>query len=126
MIVLEAVITCPRCGHAKSETMPTNACQFFYACSAHMAPFHAHPFRHAQTEIATEDRASSRGAEDTRTVMTSFSLTRPKIPLAAALSQMLENIETELAEQKLEAADERRLRQRAKLIRWLLTPSQIT
>jgi len=32
MIVLEAVITCPRCGHAKSETMPTNACQFFYEC----------------------------------------------------------------------------------------------
>jgi len=91
-----------------------------------MVRFRAHPFRHAQTEIATEDRASSRGAEDTRTVMTSFSLTRPKIPLAAALSQMLENIETELAEQKLEAADERRLRQRAKLIRWLLTPSQIT
>ena len=91
-----------------------------------MVRFRAHPFRHAQTEIATEDRASLRGAEDTGTVMTSFSLTRPKIPLAAALSQMLENIETELAEQKLEAADERRLRQRAKLIRWLLTPSQIT
>ena len=91
-----------------------------------MAPFHAHPFRHAQTEIATEDRASSRGAEDTRTVMTSFSLTRPKIPLAAALSQMLENIETELAEQKLEAADERRLRRRAELIRSLLTPRLIT
>ena len=32
MIVLEAVITCPRCGHAKPDTMPTNACQFFYEC----------------------------------------------------------------------------------------------
>jgi hypothetical protein len=30
--------------------------------------------------------------------MTSFYLTRPKIPLAAALSQMLENIELELAQ----------------------------
>jgi hypothetical protein len=40
--------------------------------------------------------------------MTSSYLTRPKISLAAALSQMLENIETELAEGKLEAADERR------------------
>jgi hypothetical protein len=24
---------CPHCGTAKSETMPTNACQFFYSCS---------------------------------------------------------------------------------------------
>ena len=58
--------------------------------------------------------------------MTSSYLTRPKIPLAAALSQMLRRIETELAEEKLEAADERRLRRRAKLIRGLLTPQLIT
>ena len=68
----------------------------------------------------------ARGAEDTGTAMTSFSLTRPKIPLAAELSQMLENIETELAEGTLEAGDERRLRWRAELIRWLLTPRPIT
>ena len=91
-----------------------------------MVRFRAHPFRHAQTEIATEDRASLRGAEDTGTLMTSFSLTRPKIPLAATLSQMLENIELELAEGKLEAGGERRLRRRAELIRWLLTPQPIT
>ena len=30
---LESVITCPECGTAKSETMPTNACQFFYVCT---------------------------------------------------------------------------------------------
>ena len=48
------------------------------------------------------------------------------MPLAAALSQMLKNIETELTEEKLEAADERRLRRRAKLIRGLLTPQLIT
>ena len=29
---LEAVITCPACGHTNAETMPTNACQFFYEC----------------------------------------------------------------------------------------------
>ena len=52
--------------------------------------------------------------------MTSFYLTRPKMPLAAALSHMLRRIETELAEEKLEAADARRLRQRAELIRVLL------
>jgi hypothetical protein len=31
-IVLESVLTCPKCGHSKTETMPTNACQFFYSC----------------------------------------------------------------------------------------------
>ena len=66
------------------------------------------------------------GRKTTGTVMTSFSLTRPKIPLAAALSQMLENIEAELAGEELEVADERRLRRRAELIRWLLTPRPIT
>jgi hypothetical protein len=58
--------------------------------------------------------------------MTSSYLTRPKMPLAAALSQMLRNIETELSEEKLEAADERRLRRRAGLIRGLLAPRLIT
>jgi hypothetical protein len=59
-------------------------------------------------------------------VMTSFALTQPKIPLAAALSRILENIEAELAEEKLEAGEERRLRRRAELIRWLLTPRPVT
>jgi len=58
--------------------------------------------------------------------MTSSYLTRRKTPLAAALSRMLENIETELAEEKLEAADERRLHWRAELIRRLLAPQLIT
>lgn len=30
--VLESTLTCPECGHQKEETMPTNACQFFYEC----------------------------------------------------------------------------------------------
>ena len=30
--VLESVLTCPHCGHAMHETMPTDACQFFYEC----------------------------------------------------------------------------------------------
>jgi transcription elongation factor Elf1 len=29
---LSATITCPRCGHRALETMPTDACQFFYDC----------------------------------------------------------------------------------------------
>lgn len=31
-LVLDSVLTCPECGHAKPETMPTDACQFFYEC----------------------------------------------------------------------------------------------
>jgi hypothetical protein len=30
--VLESVLTCPQCGHARTEAMPTDACQFFYEC----------------------------------------------------------------------------------------------
>ena len=27
---VRSTITCPQCGHSKEETMPTNACMFFY------------------------------------------------------------------------------------------------
>jgi hypothetical protein len=33
-ITLEATITCPHCGHRRPETMPADACQFFYDCRA--------------------------------------------------------------------------------------------
>lgn len=29
---LQSTITCPVCGHQKEETMPTDACQYFYEC----------------------------------------------------------------------------------------------
>ncbi len=32
-LVLESVLTCPKCGFAKSESMPTDACQFYYECT---------------------------------------------------------------------------------------------
>ena len=32
-MLLESIITCPHCAAAKSETMPTDACQFFYVCT---------------------------------------------------------------------------------------------
>jgi hypothetical protein len=32
-MIIESVITCPYCGTAKVETMPTNACQHFYECT---------------------------------------------------------------------------------------------
>ncbi|MDH5360577.1 MAG: hypothetical protein OEX03_08435 [Gammaproteobacteria bacterium] len=33
-MVLESTITCPECGHQKLETMPTDACQWFYECDS--------------------------------------------------------------------------------------------
>lgn len=33
-VILESVLTCQHCGYAKQETMPTNACQFYYECPA--------------------------------------------------------------------------------------------
>ena len=30
----ESVLTCPVCGFRKTERMPTDACQFFYECTA--------------------------------------------------------------------------------------------
>lgn len=31
-VILESTLTCPACGHVKTETMPTDACQWFYEC----------------------------------------------------------------------------------------------
>jgi hypothetical protein len=33
-VILQSVITCPKCGHRAEETMPTDACLFFYDCPA--------------------------------------------------------------------------------------------
>lgn len=32
-VVLESTLTCPHCGHAQQEVMPTDSCQFYYECS---------------------------------------------------------------------------------------------
>jgi len=31
-IKTESILTCPACGHQEAETMPTDACQFYYEC----------------------------------------------------------------------------------------------
>ncbi|MEO8848019.1 MAG: GDCCVxC domain-containing (seleno)protein [Casimicrobiaceae bacterium] len=31
-VVLHSRITCPACGYAQDETMPTDACLWFYEC----------------------------------------------------------------------------------------------
>ncbi len=33
-IKYQSIITCPECGYSKEETMPADACQFFYKCEA--------------------------------------------------------------------------------------------
>ncbi|MGL3208548.1 GDCCVxC domain-containing (seleno)protein [Bradyrhizobium sp. BR 1433] len=38
---LTSQLTCPSCGHVSIETMPTDACQFFYdcmGCGTHLKP----------------------------------------------------------------------------------------
>jgi hypothetical protein len=53
-------------------------------------------------------------------------LNQPLIPLAAALSRMLEKIENELADDIAGPTEKWRLRQRAELMRRLLAPRPIT
>ena len=38
-----STITCPKCGHVETETMPTNACQFFYDCKGCAAVLRPNP-----------------------------------------------------------------------------------
>jgi hypothetical protein len=42
---LESTLTCPMCGKASTETMPTDACQYFYdctGCEAVLRPLQGH------------------------------------------------------------------------------------
>jgi hypothetical protein len=32
-VVLESTLTCPKCGHAKTETMPADSCTWYYECA---------------------------------------------------------------------------------------------
>lgn len=32
IVELNSVLTCPNCGHKKTETLPTDACVYFYEC----------------------------------------------------------------------------------------------
>ena len=56
--------------------------------------------------------------------MNSPYLDQPLVPLAVALPQMVEQIQAESVGKKLAGADQRHLRQRVELIRWLLTPAR--
>jgi hypothetical protein len=56
--------------------------------------------------------------------MTSHYLEQPLVPLAVALPLLLAKMEAELAHDTLGAAEKLRLRQRAGLMRWLLTSNR--
>lgn len=57
--------------------------------------------------------------------MTSPYLAQALVPLSVALRQMLKKMEAELANDKLQAREEDRLRRRAELIRGLLVPRPV-
>jgi hypothetical protein len=42
-ITLRSVITCPHCGAQTEETMPVDACQFFYECTSCHAMLRPNP-----------------------------------------------------------------------------------
>ena len=58
--------------------------------------------------------------------MISCYLDRPILPLAVTLPMLLQNVEAELANEKLEVTEKQRLHQRCDLIRRLLVSSRIT
>jgi hypothetical protein len=58
--------------------------------------------------------------------MSSPYLDHPLLPLAVALPLLLEKVEAELANKKLEAARREHFHRRAEMIRGLLPPSPIT
>ena len=32
--ILESTLTCPECGHRKTEIMPTQSCRYYYECES--------------------------------------------------------------------------------------------
>jgi hypothetical protein len=42
-VQVQSTITCPQCGHRELETMPTDACQFYYECKGCAALLRPNP-----------------------------------------------------------------------------------
>ena len=96
---------------------------------AHMSGAHRPVTLKTQNDPSADATSTEHGAVErglTTLEMTSSYLQQPLVPFAAALSQMLENIEADLADSKPDAVQTERLRWRAELILWLLTPRPIT
>jgi hypothetical protein len=86
------------------------------------------PARTCDAFLASGARADrGHGPESRSRTRNDLPLSEPALlPLAVALPRMLEKIKAELANKKLKAAEAERLRQRAELIRSLLTPNPVT
>jgi hypothetical protein len=65
-------------------------------------------------------RAAVKRRESYETKLHSPYLDHPLLPLNVALPRMLDGIEANLAEVRVDAVEKEHLRQRAELIRWLL------
>lgn len=42
-MIAQSTITCPECGVARQETMPSDACQYFYECTGCGCLLHPKP-----------------------------------------------------------------------------------
>jgi len=72
------------------------------------------------------DASTDLASPITVTEMISSYLDRPILPLAVTLPMLLQNVEGELANEKLDLEEKQRLHQRCDLIRRLLASGQIT
>ncbi|WP_164992066.1 GDCCVxC domain-containing (seleno)protein [Burkholderia stabilis] len=52
-IVFKSVLTCPHCGFAQRETMPADACPFFYECRDCHVMLRPHSLRSASLSSAS-------------------------------------------------------------------------
>ena len=58
-VVFQSVLTCPRCGFSKEETMPMDACQFFYECGGCKALVRPKPGNCYMRRISPKDAPHS-------------------------------------------------------------------
>jgi hypothetical protein len=70
-------------------------------------------------------RTAGIGVRREKAALSSGCETHPAIRSSRKQSELLENIEAELASEKLEASEERHLRRRVELIHWLLASRTI-
>ena len=84
---LQSALTCPHCGHHTTETMPTDACQYFYDCKGAGRCWSRFPATVAFFAPMAQFRAHQsklRGAP--KTVRAAAALCRPKPPMIGSIT----------------------------------------
>ena len=84
---LQSTLTCPHCGHQTTETMATDACQYFYdckGCGALLKPLPATVAFFAPTAQFRAHQFKLRGAP--KTVRAAAALCRPKPPTIGSVT----------------------------------------